>query len=247
MRISLRVARWSFALFLLVFALPIATHAAWQWQQGWPDSWSGADWSSAGLLPDASDEPEAVVYVMAARVGRWRGIFAHHSWLVLKPTRASHYTRYDVVGWGRPVRTNHRDPDGRWYGNEPEVVLILRGEAAARAIPRIEAAVADYALAYRVWPGPNSNTFVAHLAGAEPALAPALLPTALGKDYRGSLFAGLAPSRTGLQLSLAGVAGVTIGWIEGVEVNLFGLVAGVDLRRPALKIPAWGRVGSAPG
>jgi hypothetical protein len=31
---------------------------------------------------------------------------------------------------------------------------------------------------------------------------------------------------------------------SGLELHVLGLVAGVDFRRPALKIPAWGRVGS---
>jgi len=35
---------------------------------------------------------------------------------------------------------------------------------------------------------------------------------------------------------------VLAGWDEGFEVNLFGLVAGFDLRRPALKLPGIGRV-----
>jgi hypothetical protein len=34
-----------------------------------------------------------------------------------------------------------------------------------------------------------------------------------------------------------------VGWVEGIEINLLGLVAGIDVRRPALKIPGWGRVG----
>jgi hypothetical protein len=42
----------------------------------------------------------------AARVGRWRGIFAHHSWIVVKERNGARYTRYDKVGWGRPVRTD---------------------------------------------------------------------------------------------------------------------------------------------
>jgi hypothetical protein len=29
---------------------------------------------------------------------------------------------------------------------------------------------------------------------------------------------------------------------EGVELNLFGLVTGVDFRRPALKLPGIGRI-----
>ena len=37
--------------------------------------------------------------------------------------------------------------------------------------------------------------------------------------------------------------GITIGWVEGVEVNVLGLVTGVDIRRPALKLPGFGRIG----
>ena len=41
--------------------------------------------------------------------------------------------------------------------------------------------------------------------------------------------------------------GVTVGWVEGVELNLFGGVLGFDLRRPALKFPGLGRIGMAAG
>ncbi|ODN69813.1 DUF3750 domain-containing protein [Methylobrevis pamukkalensis] len=243
--------RFALLVLLVLFVLPLSSHALWRWTSGWPGTWSGADWSSAGILPAAAVADEAVVHVMAARVGNWRSIFAHHSWVVMKPAGAATYTRYDVVGWGEPVRTNHRVPDGRWYGNEPEILLTLTGPAAADAVPAITRAVADYPHglrgSYRAWPGPNSNTFVAHLASEVPALAPALLPTALGKDYRGSLlYAGRSVSGTGLQVSLGGVFGVTLGWVEGAELNLLGLVAGLDLRRPALKLPGWGRLGMAP-
>ncbi len=37
--------------------------------------------------------------------------------------------------------------------------------------------------------------------------------------------------------------GVKLGWVEGVEFNFLGLVAGLDLRRPALKLPGFGRLG----
>jgi hypothetical protein len=235
----------------LAFFLPLGTHAAWWWRQGWSEHWSGADWSSAKLLPDAQEAREPVVHVMAARVGRWRGIFAHHTWVVIKPEGAPRYTRYDVVGWGNPVRTDHRDADARWFGNDPVVLLSLHGDEAETAIPGIRNAVANYPFAgsgtYRAWPGPNSNTFVAYLAQAVPALSPALLPTALGKDFRSAgFFAGLAPSGKGLQISYDGLLGLTVGWIEGLEVNFLGTVAGLDVRRPALKLPGWGRIGMAP-
>ena len=57
---------------------------------------------------------------------------------------------------------------------------------------------------------------------------------------------GLTLSRTGIQLSLGGFAGVAIGWIEGIEVNFLGLIAGLDVRRPAIKLPGWGRIGLDP-
>jgi len=246
----MRLIRRGLLLFFLFFLLPLATHAAWWSAHDHPASFATADWSSAGILPPAKAEPDAVVHVLAGRTGRWKGIFAHHSWLVVKPRGAARYTRYEVVGWGAPVRTDAYAPDGRWYGDTPVILVSLRGEAAERAIPRIRAAVAAYPHAakgsYTIWPGPNSNTFVATVVREVPELASGLLPTALGKDYAGTLYAGRTVSRTGLQLSLQGVAGVSIGWVEGVEVNLFGLVAGVDFRRPALKLPGWGRIGLAP-
>ncbi len=97
---------------------------------------------------------------------------------------------------------------------------------------------------YAPWPGPNSNTFVAHVLAAIPEAGIALPPTALGKDFRtdGSI-AGFTPTRTGVQVGLGGLAGLTVAWIEGLEVNVLGLVAGIDLRRPALKVPGFGRIG----
>jgi hypothetical protein len=239
--------RIAIALLALVL-LPLASHGLWWEMHDHPQSFSDANWSSAGLLPSARKEREAVVHVMAGRTGRWKGIFAHHTWIVVKPKGASRYTRYDVVGWGNALRTDNYPPDGRWYGNVPEILLTLRGRDAERAIPRIRKAVASYPHAgrgvYVIWPGPNSNTFVATVARLVPELAPALLPTAIGKDFAGwPVFAGAAPSHTGLQLSLAGLFGVTVGWVEGLEINVMGLIVGLDVRRPAVKLPGWGRIG----
>lgn len=97
---------------------------------------------------------------------------------------------------------------------------------------------------YRIWPGPNSNTFVATVLRAAPELQVAMPPEAIGKDYRtdGSL-AGFTESGTGVELSLYGLAGIKLGRVEGIEFNLLGLVAGLDIERPAVKIPAFGRIG----
>lgn len=232
-----------------LFILPLAAHALW-WaaRDDIAPNRMAADWSSAHLLPEPSARPEATVHIYAARVGRWRGIFAHHSWIVVKEANATRYTRYDKVGWGSPVRTDGWPPDGRWFGNPPHLIVAIEGEEAARLIPKIKDAVASYPYAtfgaYRAWPGPNSNTFVAHVMRSVPELAAALPPTAIGKDWQPTTdLIGLTPSRTGFQLSLGGYAGLSVGWVEGVELNFLGLIAGVDVRRPAIKVPAWGRIG----
>ena len=116
----------------------------------------------------------------AARTGRWKGIFAVHSWIVLKPENAKSYTRYDLTGFGRPLHVDGWAPDARWFGNTPQVIADIRGPAAALAIPKIRAAILAYPFAglgdYRLWPGPNSNTFVANVLRAAPELDIALPP-----------------------------------------------------------------------
>jgi len=242
---SLRICLY---VFLVAFLTPLALHAAWWVSHDAAVAWSRADWSSARLLPAARAKPEAMLHVYAARTGRWKGVFAHHSWIVVKEKGASSYTRYDKVAWGRPVKTNNWAPDARWYGHMPALVGAVEGPAAEALIPKIRAAVARYPYAgsgdYSVWPGPNSNSFVAYVLAAIPEAGIALPPTAIGKDWRvDSGVLGLAPSGTGIQLSLAGLFGLTVGWVEGIEVNVLGLVAGIDIRRPAIKLPGFGRIG----
>lgn len=234
-------------LLLALFLLPVAARAAWFAAAGGPTSWRDADWSSSGALPAASAEPDARIIVFSGRTGGWKGVVAVHSWAVVKRAKARSWTRYDVVGWGTPVRVNGWAPDGRWFGHAPTVVAYLRGDAAAALIPRIEAAVASYPFGhagdYRIWPGPNSNSFIAALLRAVPELGAALPSNAIGRDFRDGVYAGLTDSRTGVELNLAGYAGVKFGWVEGIEVNLLGLVVGLDLRHPALKLPGFGRIG----
>jgi len=213
--------------------------------------WQSADRSSAGLLPSPAQHPDALLRIYAARTVRWRGIFAVHSWIVIKEPGAPRYTRYDYTAWGEPIRINGFAPDGRWFGGAPETIAAADGEAASRMIPKIRAAVEGYQWRstgdYRAWPGPNSNTFVAAVLAAVPELQAALPPTAIGKDfpYDGDMFA-LTPSATGVRISLGGYLGLTIGWVEGIEINFLGAVLGIDVRRPAVKLPALGRLGFSP-
>jgi hypothetical protein len=145
------------------------------------------------------------------------------------------------------VRNNGWPPDGRWYGDTPRVLVDLRGAQAAALIPKVQAAIGDYAYNqagdYRIWPGPNSNTFVASLLRAMPELETTLPPNAIGKDFRPAPYLGLTDSRTGIEASLFGLFGVKLGWVEGIELNFMGLVSGLDLRHPAVKLPGFGRIG----
>ena len=54
---------------------------------------------------------------------------------------------------------------------------------------------------------------------------------------------GPAPSGTGYQVSLWGIVGAMAAWKEGIELNLLGLVVGVDFQPLALKLPGLGRLG----
>ncbi len=235
------------AIFLVaVFIVPVLIKTS-LWAAGnRPMHWRDADWSASGILPPAAGERGASIRVLSARTGGYKGILSVHSWLVIRPAGATAYDRYDVVGWGRPLRKNAYPPDGRWFSNDPEIVFELRGKTAARLIPKIEAAIAAYPWSahgdYRIWPGPNSNTFVANVLSKVPELGAVLPPTAVGRDFPvdGGILA--RSSAGGWTISFRGIAGVTVGMIEGFQVNLFGLVAGVEFGRPALLLPGLGRI-----
>lgn len=204
---------------------------------------------SAGIAPDPAQLVElAIVQVYAAPTYGWRGFFAVHPWIIYKRKGETAYTRYDVVGWRAPevVQRNYALPDGLWYGSSPELLVDHRGEAVEAMIGDIEAAIANYPYAhqYRSYPGPNSNTFLAHIGRQVPALKLDLPANAIGKDYRPLVSAvGVSSSGSGLQVSVLGLLGVSIGVQEGLEFNLLGLNFGIDLNAPALRLPFWGRLG----
>lgn len=211
-------------------------------------SWSSANRDSAGLAPLPEDYAPAVVQVYAARAFSWRGAFGVHIWIATKEAGAEAYRLHQVLSWRRPTVVSTSDtPDRAWFGNAPALLADYRGEAAARLIPRIDEAARRYPQAdrYRLWPGPNSNSFIAWMVREIEGLDVALPVTAVGKDYLLGDYWAPVPSGTGVQFSLGGVFGVMFAFEEGVELNLLGLSVGVDLLRQALKLPGIGRVGMA--
>src|SRR5580658_1960791 len=109
-----RTLRKSLIVLLVLFVVPITLSALKYLFDGRSVDWQSADRSSAGLLPSPDAHPDALVRVFAARTVRWRGIFAVHSWIVIKAPHATSYTRYDYTAWGEPIRINDFAPDGRW-------------------------------------------------------------------------------------------------------------------------------------
>jgi len=235
-------------LFVVLYLLPLSIATVRYCMDGTAAGWRTADRSSIGYLPPANQNSGAVVRIFAAQTVRWRGVFATHCWIVLKPAGAASYTRYDYTAWSETVRLNGFEPDGRWFGRVPEVVFGADGDTAAALIPRMQMAIRTYDLNnqgdYRAWPGPNSNTFVAAVIDAVPEIRTTLPPTAIGKDYPyDGRWLRLAPSGTGVKLTFDGYVGLTVAWVEGIEVNILGAVTGFDLRRPAIKLPGLGRFG----
>ena len=152
--------------------------------------WRTASRESAGIAPDPAVTEEAVVQVYGARAWGWRGWFAIHTWIAAKRTGEESYKVYDVVGWrgnrGQPVMRITEDiPDRHWFGEKPKIIKEHRGEGVDQLIDKIEKAALSYPWKkeYRVFPGPNSNTFVAWIGKEVPELDLDLPFTAIGSGY----------------------------------------------------------------
>jgi hypothetical protein len=235
------------AVLVLPFGISLAEDPPSQKKESY--TWRTAPRHSSGVAPDAQTHAnQAIVMVMAADTFGWRGYFAVHPWIIYKRAGETSYTRYDVVGWGggNVVRKNYAIPDGLWFGSKPKVLADQRGDAAEALIDQVEAAVKSYPFQneYRSYPGPNSNTFMAHIGREVPGLDLDMPANAIGKDYRPITNpVGMSSSGQGVQANLLGVLGFSVGLEEGIELNLLGLNFGIDFNRPALRLPSIGRLG----
>jgi len=212
--------------------------------------WRNASREPVRLAPDPALVKEAVVQVYGARAVGAKGVFGVHTWFAVKPTNAKRWSVYEVIGWRlrwaeSVVVVRTREPDGRWFGAEPELYAEKRGKGVDELIKRIDQAAHEYPYAneYTIWPGPNSNTFTAWIARAVPELGVDLPATAIGKDYLGRSVFGSAPSGRGFQVSLGGLLGITASGVEGLELNILGLNIGVG--PSGVKLPLIGRIGPA--
>jgi len=169
-----KYARRLIAIFLLVVAASALTALD---RHSVKADWRTASWESTGIAPDPAAVSEAIIQVYAARAYNWRGYFGVHTWIAVKPTDALEFTVYEVMGWrayrGRnAIAISNRTPDRKWFGAAPEILADVRGDGVDAMIKDVETVVKAYPYShnYTVWPGPNSNTFTAHVARAVPDL-----------------------------------------------------------------------------
>jgi hypothetical protein len=143
------------------------------------------------------------------------------------------------------------------WRTDDETYRVIRGADALAAIRRVERTHVNIPrpqseitsfYGYVLWPGPNSNTYVAQLCRYA-RISVDLPPSAIGKDWADGIpyVFGFHSSTTGLGFQLdAGIVGLQVGLIEGIELHLFGSTIGVAFWPPALKLPVLGRVGFQP-
>ena len=230
-----------------VFVAPAVISIAWRASTG-QTHWRDASHGSTGQAPDPAVMQSAIIQVYGARTWGPRGGAAVHTWITAKRANADDYERFEIIGWllrrGESALSRRRgNPDAEWFSNRPVLLADVRGDDVDAVIDKLEAAIDAYPYKreYKTWPGPNSNTFTAFVARRVPELRLDLPPTAIGKDYlgNGGMF-GKAPSGTGYQFSAFGVFGILAALEEGIEVNLGGLVAGIDFTSLAIKLPGLG-------
>jgi len=169
----------------------------------WATSWA-LEPRPAGeaIAPDPARFEDAIIQVYGADVWGIRGKFAIHTWVATKARGAAEYTIYQVIGWrlrrtGSALSISQGDPAQPWFGSPPILLHEIHGEAAEQLIAPVEAAARSYPYdrEYRMWPGPNSNSFVAWIGLEVPQLGLELPVKALGQAWMKGTHADLVAAR----------------------------------------------------
>ncbi|MBA6233731.1 MULTISPECIES: DUF3750 domain-containing protein [unclassified Colwellia] len=154
-------------------------------------NWRTASREPAGIASLPSEDNRAIIEFYAADAFSWRGWFAVHPWVAIKEEQATQYSVYEVTGWqvrrGLSAIKHYETltPDRYWYGSKPTLLLSIKGDKAAKLIPKIKSAIALYPWLheYSMFPGPNSNTFIAWIGNQVPELELELPLSAIGSSY----------------------------------------------------------------
>lgn len=188
----------------------------------------------------------------------WWKSWAHHAWVDIRRGDTQVWERIESGGrWGivhMDLGADEAQLDRRFGERVVRLLGWVDGDAARRAIARIDAALPSlaehYANGYATWPGPNSNTFVRELLAGVPELGFVFDPNCVGKDYSAWLGIGATASKTGLRLDTP-ILGAAVGLREGLELHALQLTFGISLDPPGLSLPflpqiPWGWFGAEP-
>ena len=148
--------------------------------------------------PDPLVHEDAIIQVYGADVWGVRGKFAIHTWIATKAHGAAEYQIYQVIGWrlrrGRPVVSITEGSAARpWYGSPAILLHEIRGADAHALIDDVHDAARSYPFdrEYKMWPGPNSNSFTAWIGLEVPELNLDLPVKAIGQSWMKSEYAGI--------------------------------------------------------
>ena len=233
--------------FLTIFLLPVLIGAGALAYRGGPTHWSDWDRNVTSQLPSAAEHPQARILVMSGRTRGWKGVVAVHSWIVVKGENEPNWRRYDVAGWGSPLRLNWWPPD-LWFGERGKAIVDITDARAQALIPRVDAAIRSYQYSnygdYRIWPGPNSNTFVASVLRAIPETEVALPPNAIGRDFRPVALSRPAPTAAPASRPTSGACSASrSAGSKASRSTCSAWSLASTLRNPGVKVPAFGHIG----
>jgi hypothetical protein len=162
----------------------------------WVTSWAlEPEPFAAAAAPDPLHHEDAIIQVYGADVWGFRGNFAIHTWIATKSHGAADYQIYQVIGWrlrtGRSVVSiSTGNPSRPWYGSPAILLHEIRGAAAQALIGRVHEAAVGYPfeMEYKMWPGPNSNSFTAWIGLEVPGLNLDLPVKAIGQSWMQSAY-----------------------------------------------------------
>lgn len=186
-----------------------------------------------------NDQP--TVLLISGGLGHPIEEIARHPWFATRRAGEAEWRFWEVGGGG-----GGEDPFDNPPYLDPVLHGIWRGGEAEAAIACLEREAPPWleALRYRLWPGPNSNTF-GDVMLRRCDLHASLPVTAIGKDYRGWIGVTWTTEGTGVQIETP-LVGLRVGLQEGIELHLLGFGFGVDLWPPAIILPLGeGRLGIA--
>jgi hypothetical protein len=157
----------------------------------WVTSWAlEPEPFGVALAPDPRDHQDAIIQVYGADVWGFRGNFAIHTWIATKSHGAADYQIYQVIGWrlrrGRSVLSVSKgNPARPWYGSPAILLHEIRGAEVPALIDRVHDAALRYPfeMEYKMWPGPNSNSFTAWIGLEVPELHLDLPVKAIGQSW----------------------------------------------------------------